>query len=313
MPDIKSILVAIDFSQFSRRVSNRAAMLGALLNSDTVDLLTVKEARLPDTLALVLKSTPVAAEAILIEQAVRELALISARLEDNYGIRCTRTVKFGRPEKEIAARAEELPADLTVIGEHGSDFFTSLFLGNTVDKLARTIKTPLLVVKKEAATSYRRVLVPVDFSESSKSAARIALKIAPDAKTDFLHVFDVVLEEQMRSADISNNFLHDYHIEAEENARRDLNQFIADIPESRPVSREVAFGHPGHVIYDHAELTKPDLIVLGKHGKSGLEELLLGSVSRHVLEQSSCDVLIVMEPGQAEQKTLNVKHKAALA
>lgn len=306
MPDMKSILVAIDFSQFSRRASKRAAMLGDLLSSDTVDLLTVKDAGLPDALALVLKSTSVAAEAILIERAVRELALISAHLEDNYGVRCTRTVKFGRPEKEIAARADELPADLTVVGEHGSDFFTalfSLFLGNTVDKLARTIKTPLLVVKKEAATSYRRVLVPVDFSENSKRAARIALKIAPDAKIDFLHVFDVVLEEQMRSADISNNFLHDYHIEAEENARRDLNQFIADIPEGCPVSREVAFGHPGHVIYDHAELTKPDLIVLGKHGKSGLEELLLGSVSRHVLEQSSCDVLIVNGPGQAERKT----------
>lgn len=303
MPDIKSILVAIDFSRFSRRVSKRAAMLGALLNSGTVDLLTVKEAGLPDTLALVLKSTPAAAEAILVERAVRELALISAHLEDNYGMRCTRTVRFGRPEKEIVVRADELPADLTVIGEHGSNFFTSLFLGNTVDKLARMIKTPLLVVKKEAATSYRRVLVPVDFSENSKSAARMALKIAPDAKIDFLHVFDVVQEEQMRSAGIGNNFLHDYHIEAEENARRDLNQFIADLPGDHSISREIAFGHPGHVVYDHAKLTKPDLIVLGKHGKSRLEELLLGSVTRHVLEQSSCDVLIVTAPGQAERKT----------
>jgi nucleotide-binding universal stress UspA family protein len=302
MPDIKSILVAIDFSQFSQRASKRAAMLGALLNSDTVDLLTVKEAGLPDTLALVLKSTHVAAEALLVERAVRELALISAHLEDNYGIRCTKTIRFGRPEKEIAARADELPADLTVVGEHGSNFFTSLFLGNMVDKLARTIRTPLLVVKKEAITRYRRVLVPVDFSENSKSAARMALEIAPDAKIDFLHVFDVVLEEQMRSADIGNNFLQDYHIEAEENARRDLNQFIADIPGSPPISREVAFGHPGHVIYDHAKSTQPDLIVLGKHGKSGLEERLLGSVSRHVLEQSSCDVLIVMGPREAERK-----------
>jgi nucleotide-binding universal stress UspA family protein len=303
MPDIKSILVAIDFSQFSRRASKRAATLGALLNSDTVDLLTVKEGGLPDTLALVLKSTPVAAETVLVERAMRELALISAHLEDNYGIRCTSTVRFGRPEKEIAARADELPADLTVIGEHGSNFFTSLFLGNTVDKLARTIKTPLLVVKEEAATSYRRVLVPVDFSENSKSAARMALQIAPDAKIDFLHVFDAVLEEQMQSPDIGSKYINENKIKAEENARRDLNQFIADIPGSHPISREVAFGHPGHVIYDHAELTKPDLIVLGKHGKSGLEELLLGSVSRHVLEQSSCDVLIVMGPGRAERKT----------
>jgi nucleotide-binding universal stress UspA family protein len=142
------------------------------------------------------------------------------------------------------------------------------------------------------------VLVPVDFSENSRSAAQMALKIAPEAKIDFLHVFDVVLEEQMQLAGIGNNLVHDYHVKAEEDARRDLNQFIAGIPEGddRAITREVVFGYPGHVICDHAELTRPDLIVLGKHGKSGLEELLLGSVSRHVLEQSSCDVLITTGP-----------------
>jgi nucleotide-binding universal stress UspA family protein len=156
--DIKSILVATDFSEFSRWASERAAMLRVLLNAHTVDLVTVKEAGLPGKLALVLRSTPVAAETILVDRAMRELALISAHLEDNYGIRCNRTVRFGQPEKEIVARADELPADLTVIGEHGGHFLTSLFLGNTADKLARTIKTPLLVVKKEAAIHYRRVL-----------------------------------------------------------------------------------------------------------------------------------------------------------
>jgi nucleotide-binding universal stress UspA family protein len=294
--DIKSILVAIDFSEFSRSASERAAMLRVLLNAHTVDLVTVKEAGLPATLALVLKSTRASAEAILVDRAMRELALISAHLADNHGIRCTRTVRFGQPEKEIVARVDELPTDLTVIGEHGGHFLTSLFLGNTADKLARTIKTPLLVVKKEAAIDYRRVLVPVDFSENSKSAARMALKIAPGAKIEFLHVFDVILEEQMRSADIDDNLLHDYHIEAEENARRDLNRFVEDIPGGRSISRKVTFGYPGHVICDRADSTKPDLIVLGKHGKSGFEELLLGSVSRHVLERSSCDVLIVMNP-----------------
>lgn len=158
------------------------------------------------------------------------------------------------------------------------------------------IKTPLLVIKKEAITPYRRVLVPVDFSENSRSAAQMALKIAPEAKIDFLHVFDIVLEEQMQSAGIGNNLVHDYHIKAEENARRDLNQFIADIQDgdNRVISREVVFGYPAHVVCDHAQSTEPDLIVLGKHGKSGLEELLLGSVSRHVLEQSSCDVLMTI-------------------
>jgi nucleotide-binding universal stress UspA family protein len=249
--DIKSILVAIDFSEFSRWASERAAMLRGLLNADTVDLVTVKEAGLRGTLALVLSSTPAAAEAILVDRAMRELALISAHLEDNYGI-CTRTVRFGQPEKEIVARADELRADLTVIGEHGGHFLTSLFLGNTADKLARTIKTPLLVIKKKPVLRYSRVLVPVDFSENAKSAAQMALTIAPDARINFLHVFDVMLEEEMRSADINDTLLHVYHIEAEEKARLDLNRFVEDIAGNRSISRKVAFGHPGHVICEHA-------------------------------------------------------------
>ncbi len=97
----------------------------------------------------------------------------------------------------------------------------------------------------------------------------------------------------MRSASIAEEVLHDYQVKAGEEARRDLNQFIANLhADRRPVSRTVVFGHPGHVICDHAKSIKPDLIVLGKHGKSRFEELLLGSVSRYVIEQSLCDVLI---------------------
>lgn len=293
MPNTKTILVGTDFSEFSRRAERSAGMLGAVLGCDSIELLTVKEAGLPDALAVLRKSTPAVAEAVLADRALGELRLTCGQLEDNHGIPCTSTVKFGRPEQEIVARAEELSATLTIIGAHGGNLFTDLFLGNTADKVARMSKTPVLLVRNEATQPYRQVLVPVDFSESSRRAALKALEIAPDAEINFLHVFDVILEEQLRSASIAEEILHDYQVKAGEDARRDLNQFIENLPaDRRSVSRAVAFGYPGHVISGHAQSIKPDLIVVGKHGKSRFEELLLGSVSRHVLEQCFCDVLI---------------------
>lgn len=295
--NIKKILVATDLSGDSFRAATRAAMLCAELTCETVDLLTVKEARLPDALGLVLKSTPAVVESRLIERTLGELQLISGQLHDNYGIPCTVTVKFGQPEEEIIARADELPADLTVIGMHGGNFFTDLFIGNTADKLARMTKTPLLVVKNQAMRAYRLVLVPVDFSENSKRAAWMALKIAPDAHVIFLHVFDVVVEEQMRYINVPTDTINQYDIEAHEKARRDLNQFIADLQiENRPHSRTVIFGNPGHVVCDYARTMEPDLIVLGKHGQSRFEEFLLGSVTRHAIDQTSCDILVVTAP-----------------
>lgn len=298
---IKKILVATDLSEFSSRAGTRAAMLCAGLNCDSVELLTVKEAGLPSSLGLVLKSSPEVAETVVVDRVMRELRLICGQLQDNYPIRCTGSVKFGRPEEEIVARADELSAGLTVIGARGGNFFTALFLGSTADKLARMSKTPLLLVKNEIAEPYLKVLVPIDFSENSMRAAQMALEMAPEADITFMHVFDVVMEEQMRYVNVAHDIIDEYHVKAAEDARHYLNQFIAGLEAGhRSFSRIVTFGHPGHAIHDLAKSMKPDLIVLGKHGRSRLDELLLGSTSRHVLEQCSCDVLIVTEPGQTE-------------
>jgi nucleotide-binding universal stress UspA family protein len=292
--DTKKVLAASDLSMHSLHAASRAAILCAKLKCDMVELLLVKEAGLPDALGLAMSTTPAAAEAILVERTMSELQLIAKQLQDNHGIFCTPAVKFGKPEAEIISRAEKLPAGLTVIGARGGNFFTRFFLGNTADKLVRMSKTPLLVVKKFPTTPYRKVLVPVDFSENSQRAAFMALKIAPDAKITFLHAFDVILEEHMRYMNVAPDIIREYHARTGAEALQELNQFITDLQaEDRSFFRTVIFGHPGHVIYDHAKKMKPDLIVLGKHGRSRFDELLLGSVTQHVLDQISCDVLIV--------------------
>ncbi len=307
MSTIKTILVATDLSEFSHRAGIRAAMLCASLKCNIVELLTVKEAGLPDALGLVLKSTATAAETVLTDRAMRELRLISGQLQDNYGIHCTNNVRFGQPVPEIVARADELGAELTVIGAHGGNFFTDLFLGNTADKLARMSKSPVLLVKNQTAKAYRQVLVPVDFSENSRRAAHMALDLAPDAHITFLHVFDVVVEEQMQYVNVAHDIIHEYHVKAGEDARRELNQFVDDLQAGRrSFSRVVKFGHPGHAICDYAKSMKPDLIVVGKHGKSRFEELLLGSASRHVMEQCFCDILIVTAPAWAERDEIGL-------
>jgi nucleotide-binding universal stress UspA family protein len=55
-------------------------------------------------------------------------------------------------------------------------------------------------------------------------------------------------------------------------------------------------GDPRTVIVDHAEQWRADLIVLGSHGRKGLERLLLGSVSEYVAHHARCSVEIVRLP-----------------
>ena len=54
-------------------------------------------------------------------------------------------------------------------------------------------------------------------------------------------------------------------------------------------------GHPAAGIREQAEETRHDLIVIGKHGRSAAEELLLGSVTKHVLGEGQADVLVSTE------------------
>lgn len=298
MANIKKILLATDFSPRAMRAARRAAMLCVEQQAEGLELLTVKEAGLPDALAQVTRNTRDNALALLLERSGAELRLLGGQLQDNFGVASTHAVRFGRPEREIAAAAAD--ADLSVIGAHGGNFFTDLFLGNTADKLIHMTTTPLLVVKEEPAHAYREVLVPVDFSEDSNVAARLALQIAPAAQITFLHAFDVEFEGQMHYASVSQDIINAYRVKSAENARQELNQFVAGLDAGeRFLSRIVTFGHPGPVIREHAKNMRPDLIVIGKHGRSRMEELLLGSVTRHTLSQTACDILVV--PAAAHQ------------
>ena len=64
------------------------------------------------------------------------------------------------------------------------------------------------------------------------------------------------------------------------------------------ISSEVLFGSPESRIVETAEATHPDIIVLGSHGYSRWERLLLGSVSDSVVHHAPCSVLIVRSPAE---------------
>ena len=73
-----------------------------------------------------------------------------------------------------------------------------------------------------------------------------------------------------------------------------MRQFVsASGASAGVVSPIVEFGYAPTVIREKADALESDLIVMGKHGQSGWEDLLLGSVTKHVILDASCDVLVV--------------------
>ena len=134
---------------------------------------------------------------------------------------------------------------------------------------------------------FMRVLLPTDFSASADAALAAAREHFPDAALCLLHVIDP--KQVARSLTSS--------MQAAE-ARKELEH--ERMGHLKGLSREgeectVAVGKAAEMILSQAELWKPDLILMGTHGRTGLDHFLNGSVAEAVVRHSRLPVLIVHE------------------
>lgn len=297
---IQHVLVASDFSKYSSMAEQRAAMLCKTYQCNKAEIITIEKPEAPQILAVLKKSTADKEESLIIEEALRELEMRAYDLLDRFQVNFKCVVKLGQPAHEIAAYSNATHADLLVAGAHGGNFFSALFVGNTIDKLMRLIHCPLLVVKKDCASDYRHILVPVDFTEDSLQAACLALALQPQGLITLLHAYEVGQGAKMSYAGVNRDMISIYRKQAHEQARESMSLFIDKLnAPDRIFRRQIVADLPSLAIRQYAEKFKPDLIVMGKHGYSRVEELLIGSVTRDTVAQTQCDILIVPSKGAA--------------
>lgn len=292
MDRVRKILVASDHSEHARHAESRAAMLGVELKADTVEVMSLCDAKTEqcppsplytatvsvESTDMALRSTQAAVPALF-----RHLAEVEQRHQSCSG---------GGPGA-IAERANEIGADVTVVAARRESFLRDIVTRFRNDELIRLSDRPVLLVNREPAAAYEKVLVAVDFSAESQRAARLALAMAPTALFTFLHVFRVNDEEMMIEHGVAADAIQAYRLRAREAARARLNSFIAALgPRKQLIYRAIAHGQPGQVIHGHAKEINADLIAVGKHGKSRFIDLFLGSVTQRLADYSDCDILV---------------------
>ena len=186
--------------------------------------------------------------------------------------------------------AETRDIDMIVIGTHTRKGVARMFIGSVANEVLRDAPVSVLVVGPEhnlPVGLYRRILVPVDFSESASAALRQAAAIASqhDAELIAMHVIEPRIDSPYDGARGSPE-------ELRELATSSLDELLdtADLPK-RPTHRVVTLGAPGDKIVSYARDEAIDLIVMGTVGLSGLRRLLLGSTTERVLRHAPCAVL----------------------
>ena len=147
----------------------------------------------------------------------------------------------------------------------------------------------------------KHILVPTDFSELSNAAAAYAAKLAIALKAS-LHIQHVLVDPISGEWAVDAARLPHVLDETAEKAREKLDAKLkkvltVDERAALTVETAVGTGHPPDEILEYADSHGIDLIVMGTHGRGGVERMWLGSVTEKVLRKAHCPVLALRNGG----------------
>lgn len=293
MTRLQTILAATDLSAAARLACERAVRLASACDA-RLELQHVVNTGALDSLRLLFASQPDDLQQRLLDEAREELRSLLAELHDGLGGSANLHLGIGNVVNEITRQADALDADLLVLGAHGSSLVRDLIVGSTTERVLRRTGRPLLVVRRPAPRGYRQVLIPVDFSARSLKAIEVARRLAPKAALVLLHTFEVPFEGRLRHAGVSEQELAALRASAQREGETRMAELIAraGLP-AAALHSLVLYGDPSVQILEHERLQGSELIVIGKRGQNSLEDLLLGSVTKHILSQAQSDVLVI--------------------
>lgn len=283
--EMKQIVVATDFSQYASQALDRAVRL-ATEHQAALDILHVITPASVDALCNVLPDPRPVVEEKLTNSFFTQLYDFVDRLELAQPVTIRPRVRIADVEAGIIDAAESCDADLIVLGSHGEHSASELFVGTTAENVLTRGPRPVLIVKQKADAPYARIGVAVDLTERSAAMVHAAGALAPDATLCLLHAFQVPNHDRLRQLGAPEEQIKRLRSEFHDHAAREIDRLAAEREAGR-VSRVVEMDYPPAMIRRWTEKLHFDLVVLGKHGAR------LGSVVRHVLRNSVCDVMIV--------------------
>jgi nucleotide-binding universal stress UspA family protein len=140
-----------------------------------------------------------------------------------------------------------------------------------------------------------RILVPTDFSECAAQAIEYASEFAIrfNAKLQVLHVVPEPVTPYTSGIPLPKEAMH-----PEIPAAKELDSLQVPRSDEIPhLERAIEMGVPFVEIVRHARQKNIDLIVIGTHGRTGLDQMLMGSVAEKVVRKAPCPVLTVRPEG----------------
>lgn len=271
---MNKIIVPIDFSKHSEYALEAAAMLA---KRGDAELLALHMLELSEG-ALTASDNEQQAQAVFFLKLAEKK--FDEFLDKDYleGVNVTPIVKHFKVFSEVSEVAEENDADLIVMGSHGASGITEIFVGSNTERVVRSSKTPVLVLKnKPTNLKFENVVFACDFSDEAVGAYKKAKSMFPNANLNILYVN--LPTDKFKSTSEIDATVAGFFNKADGNLEGLQHMhYVSDYSVEKGV-------------INFANKIKADLIITPTRGRTGIAHFFEGSISEDIANHAIVPVM----------------------
>ncbi|SDQ50688.1 universal stress protein [Natronobacterium texcoconense] len=286
---IESILIPTDGSDGALAGARRGIALASRIDAD-VHVLSIVESRFQ---AADFDERDIQSFEENAEEAVEEIARLATDHDEERDV--TTAVRKGTPFQSIREYASRREIDVIVMGTKGRTGLDRVLLGSVTENVLRTARTPVLAVPPNADepaiadVPFERLLLPTDGSDGATIATEWGIELASRLESSLHALYSI--DTSPFDADRASDDL----LEVLENRGEAALDAVREHGEDAgvDVSGSTVTGSPVREVPTYATENDVDLIVMGTHGRTGIGQWFLGSVTENVVRQAEVPVFCV--------------------
>jgi nucleotide-binding universal stress UspA family protein len=285
---LQSILFATDFLPATQDVARVAVQLASVFDSHL-------------TLLHVLESAPDALDSRhQRDQATTRMRELVEQLQLDKVVVDEVSLAVGSAAETIVRKAQEMDADLILLGAGETSRFDRAAGPNAQAILQHALQPVLAIRPGEPVVRFHQILCPVDQSAVSRRGLQNAIRLARAFHGNVV-VLSVVPAGSWLPWGAEAGTLK-AAAEYERHWRKEFDHFLESVDfDQVPWRKELRTGLPHEQIVAAARDCWADVIVMGSTGRSGLARILMGNVTRRVLQHLPCSLLAVKHEDVLEE------------
>ncbi|MDI5985160.1 universal stress protein [Halomonas sp. M4R5S39] len=275
----QTLLFACDLSAENRAAYARAVRL-AVEHGARLDVIHVLDPYLPHRVLHDLEEAVVADMKAILTDIREDYALPEPKM-------LIQTVA-GSAYAEIIREAHEREVDMIILGAHRKRGQPDLVVGTTLARVLRSAPCPVLSVSHLATQEWQDILVPVDFSLTSRHTLRETLKRFPDARLTLLHAWDIPGERELGSDSDYARWRDREVARLRTQLERETEQLMSELDDVPELELVLEQGDPLEVLMTRLRRQPPDLLALGSRGQLGRQS----QITEQLLAEPHCDIML---------------------